>query len=137
MQWYKNDKQKYIAGLVYIFLIYTAYYFYFVDGLFATIKPLLLKHFVLIGIAFLVYFIGTLHLGKIQQSWMSFLWHIVHISLLSTLIAINLYKVKSGNELSYAMQHLSDNIKEILISPMLYFAMGLLNRLLVIEKNKT
>ena len=135
MPLYKNDQQKYFAGLAYIFLIYTGYYFYFVDGLFTTIPSLMYKHVLLVGIACFVYFIGTLHLGKLQQSWMLFLWHIVHISLLSTLITINLYKIKSGS-LSYEMQHLSDNIKEILISPMLYFLMGLLNRLLVLEQNK-
>jgi len=136
MQLYKNDTQKYFAGLVYIFIIYTGYYFYFVDGLFTTIKPLVLKHIILVGIACLVYFTGTMHLGKLQQSWMLFLWHIVHISLLSTLIIIGLFKMKSGNQLPYALQHLFDNIKEILISPMLYFLMGLLNRLLVLEQNK-
>lgn len=138
MQLYKNNSQRYRAGLVYIFLIYTIsslfFFGHFLNWKFKT--PELLNHVLLFGMAVLVYWIGTVQLGKLQEIWMLFIWHFVYISSLSILLVIILVKLLFVT-ISFTIRpiHLTDTINFILISPMLYFLLGSLNRLLFTEQN--
>ncbi|WP_345275222.1 hypothetical protein [Litoribaculum gwangyangense] len=75
----------------------------------------------------LVYFIGTFHLGKLKDKWMSSIWHLVHISGLIIITSLGLFDWFIM-ELSRDIKNFAHTIQEILISPVLYVAMGLLNR---------
>ena len=134
MQLYKNDRQRYMAGLLYIFMIYSIYILIFQEHvLFGKFKlPVIQNRIVMFVFAGLIYLVGTVHLGKLQQSWMLLLWHLVYIGFLSIFLVIILIKLILLNiSCQIGPIHISDTIKELLISPMLYFSLGLLNRLLV------
>jgi hypothetical protein len=136
MQLYKSDRQRYMAGLLYIFLIYTISYLIFAEHcLIGKFKiPELLNHVFMFVMAVLVYMIGTMHLGKLQEPWMFFIWNITYIILLSIFLILILVKLLLFT-ISYTIRsiYIFDHITFILISPMLYFSLGLLNRLLIKE----
>ena len=90
MKLYKSDKVRFIFGLIFIILIYSAYYLYFVDNLDWEISRKL-RHFGTFLTTIIIYFIGTFHLGKLSDSWMSTLWHMVHISGLCILSLLGFY----------------------------------------------
>ncbi|ULC58307.1 hypothetical protein MBM09_10280 [Flaviramulus sp. BrNp1-15] len=83
-----------------------------------------------------VYFVGTIHLGKLEDTWMSTLWHLIHISGLFIITSLGLFDW-FVLEISKSLKHLAYTIQEILISPVLYVAMGLLNRSLKSNNQNT
>ncbi|MCB4798123.1 hypothetical protein [Neotamlana laminarinivorans] len=89
--------------------------------------PKLTFHLVRFGVTIGVYFIGTFHLGKIQESWMATIWHLVHIAGLIIITSLGLFDWFIM-EIPRSLKEFAHNIQEILISPVLYVAMGLLNR---------
>jgi hypothetical protein len=126
MNLYKSDKVRFISGLIFIVIIYTCYYIYFEEN-----SDLVLSSKIRYGIKFLttigVYFIGTFHLGKLADKWMSFIWHVIHISGLSIITSLGLFDWFIGG-MSLSLRAFAGSIQEILISPVLYVAMGLLNK---------
>lgn len=84
----------------------------------------------------MVYLMGTYHLGKQKNNWMLCLWHLVHISLLSTITCIGIYDWIFGM-VSYHVKEIAASMQEFLISPMLYIAMGILNQRLVLNLQKS
>lgn len=125
MKLYKSHKIRFFAGLFLILIVYTLYYLLFVDT--APIKiPTFNKHFITLSTTLIIYFIGTFHLGKLPDNWMSFVWHITHITGLFILSALGLYDWLI-NDLSLNLKSFARSIKEILISPVLYVGMGLIN----------
>ena len=138
MQFYKNDRQRYMAGLILIFRIYSICHLIIQEyGLFAELKiPVILNRVFIFVMAVLVYLIGTVHMGKLKGTWMLFLWHFVYVGSLVVLLLIILIKL-IFLILSFEIRPIgiSGYISSILISPMLYLIMGLLNRLLVKEKH--
>jgi len=122
---YKSHKVRFIMGLVFIVLIYSAYYLYFLENTnFELTRKA--RHAVTFLTTIIIYFVGTLHLGKLSDSWMSFIWHIVHISGLCILTSLGLYDWLI-EEISLSLRSFAKSIQEILISPVLYVGMGLLN----------
>ena len=91
MKLYNSDKARFIAGLLFIVLVYSWNYLYFKEYK----NPLLLnnniRHFISFIITLAVYFIGTFHLGKLKDTWMSSLWHLVHISGMVIMISLGLF----------------------------------------------
>jgi len=91
----------------------------------------MLRHFISLFATVVVYFVGTIHLGKLKVSWMSTLWHIVHISGLCIITGIGLFDhFFLDGEPIRELSVLARSIQEILISPVFYLAMGLLDRTL-------
>ena len=127
MNLYKSDKVRFIFGLIFIIVIYSWNYLYFAENKSYVSLPKLTIHLMMFSVTIAVYFIGTLHLGKLKDSWMSSLWHLIHISGLAIIISLGLLDWFIL-EISLSLKQLAYSIQEILISPVLYVAMGLLNR---------
>ena len=126
MNLYKSDRVRFISGLIFIIILYSCYYIYFEENS-DLILPSKVRHIIKFGTTVAVYFIGTFHLGKLADSWMSFIWHVVHISGLSIITSLGLFDWFIGG-MSLNLRAFAGSIQEILISPMLYLAMGLLNK---------
>ena len=124
---YKTEKQKWLVGLLTIVLIYTFYYLYFQDSPNTATINRRIRHVIKFGTTFLVYLVGTIHLGKLKDEWMNILWHFIHISGLFLLVSIGLYDWLLGM-VSLPVKLFAASIQEFLISPVLYFAMGLINK---------
>ena len=125
---YKSDKFRFISGLIFIIIIYSWYYLFFItESQEWLLLPKITFHLIRFGVTILVYFIGTFHLGKLKDSWMSSIWHLVHISGLFIITSMGLFDWFIM-EISRSLKGFAHTIQEILISPVLYVAMGLLNR---------
>lgn len=129
MNLYKSDKIRFVSGLVFIIITYSCYHIFFAENNDAVLLQKKVRHIIRFLITLAIYFIGTYHLGKLKDTWMSSLWHLVHISGLLIIISIGLYYWVSG-DLEQRAILFANSIQEILISPVLYVAMGLLNRTL-------
>jgi len=91
--------------------------------------PKMAFHLIRFGTTIAVYFIGTLHLGRLKDSWMSKVWHLVHVGgliIITSLGLVDWFII----EISRSIKHFAHTIQEILISPVLYVAMGILNKAL-------
>ncbi len=129
MKLYKSDKIRFIAGLIIIVVIYSLYNIYFMDNYSVLNIDRKLKHIIKFSTTILVYVAGTYHLGKLEDSWMSSLWHLVHITGLCIITSIGLFDWLI-TEVSEGLKAHANTIQEILISPVLYVAMGVLNNAL-------
>ena len=128
MKLYKSDSIKFISGLIFIIIIYSWYYLYFMNdvGSWKSYSNLAF-HLIRFTTTIAVYFVGTFHLGKLKDSWMSSLWHLVHISGLIIITSMGLFDYFIL-EISRNLKEFAHTVQEILISPVLYVAMGLLNK---------
>lgn len=124
---YKSDKTRFVFGVLFIILIYSLYYVFFAENSYSNKVPRKIKHLISFLTTFAIYFVGTIHLGKLKDSWMSSIWHFVHISGLLILTCFGLFDWFIFG-LSIRAKGFALSIQEILISPILYVAMGLLNR---------
>ena len=127
MNLYKSDKSRFILGVILLIISYSIYYICFEEN--ARMKSLdrILQYFIKFLFTVIIYLIGSLHLGKLKDEWMSFLWHFIHISGLCIITSIGLYDWQIS-DISLSTLLFAASIQEFLISPMLYLAMGLLNR---------
>jgi len=126
---YKSDKFRFVLGLIFIILIYSVYYLLFVDYDTTFNISRRVKHISTFTTTVIIYFVGTFHLGKLEDSWMSALWHFVHISGLFILTTLGLYDLLIA-EISLGLKSFARGIQELLVSPVLYVAMGLINNTL-------
>ena len=131
MKLYKSNKGRFIGGLIIIFIIYSCYYIFIAEDIDTAQIPRKLRHFIALFATVAVYFVGTFHLGKLKITWMSTLWHMIHISGLCIIIVIGIidYLFLDGKPIK-ELSLFARTIQEVLISPILYAAMGLLNRTL-------
>ncbi|MDO6759867.1 hypothetical protein Q4566_06610 [Tamlana sp. 2_MG-2023] len=127
MKLYKTDNIRFVSGLLMIITLYSLYYIYFADNANANTIPRKLRHAISLATTVAIYFIGTFHLGKLKDSWMSSIWHLVHISGLCILTSLGLFDWLISS-ISIKLKLFCLTIQEILISPVLYVAMGLLNK---------
>lgn len=109
-----------------MFTIYTSYYLLFQDSPNAELINRKLRHVIKFGATFLVYLVGTYHLGKLKDQWMDLLWHTVHISGLCLLVGIGGFDWLFGM-VSMPTKYFAASLQEFLISPVLYVGMGILN----------
>jgi hypothetical protein len=108
------------------------FYILFADKPDTLLIPRKWRHVIKFITTFTVYLVGTYHLGKYKNSWMLYLWHFVHITLLSTITSIGIYDWIFGM-VRYQVKEIAASMQEFLISPMLYIAMGILNQRLVLK----
>jgi hypothetical protein len=129
MKLYKSNKSKYLFGLFCIIAIYTLYYVYVADNVNYDVNkiPRKLRHVIKFVTTIAVYIVGSFHLGQIREKWLAILWHIVHISLLFTITSFGLYDWFIY-PLTQSFKDLAQSMQEFLISPVLYVAMGILNK---------
>jgi hypothetical protein len=135
MKVYKTDKMRFIAGFIFITIIYSCFYIFFAENNSTASLPKQLKLIIIFFSTIAVYFVGTMHLGKLKDPWMSSIWHFVHISGLCIIGLIGLYDWFIAS-ISWNLRDFAKSIQEILISPVLYLAMGFLNKSLNKEKVK-
>ncbi|ALJ06036.1 hypothetical protein APS56_13240 [Pseudalgibacter alginicilyticus] len=124
---YKSDKVRFIVGAILIIVIYSCYYIFFEENTQANLLPRKTQHVIKFLTTIVVYLIGTKHLGKLKDLWMSSIWHLIHISGLCIITLIGLYDWFIM-ETSLNVKVFVSSIQETLISPVLYLAMGLLNK---------
>lgn len=126
MNLYKSDKVRFIFGLIFILIIYTTYYvgFYENSNLILSGK---IRHIIKFLATIAVYLVGTFHLGQLKDKWMSLIWHLIHVSGLFIITSLGLFDWFI-TEISLNLRLFANSIQEILISPLLYLAMGLINR---------
>ena|SRR5690606_1510932 len=127
MKLYRSDKTRFLAGLILIVIFYSLYYIYFVENQYFINTSKLILHTIRFSITILIYFIGTIHLGKLKDSWMSTLWHLIHISGLTIMTSLGLISWFII-DIGFDLKQVAYTIQELLISPVLYVAMGLLNK---------
>lgn len=89
--------------------------------------PKLTIHIIQFSTTLAVYFVGTFSLGQLKDKWMSILWHFVHVSGLFIITFLGLFDWFI-TEITIGLKQFAYSIQEVLISPALYFAMGLLNK---------
>ena len=128
MKLYKSDKVRFISGLIIIILIYSWFYIFFIENSNLVISKLG-KYFVSFATTIAVYFVGTFHLGKLKDKWMSLLWHVIHVSGLCIATSLGLVDWLI-TDIGMNLVSFARSIQEMLISPLLYLAMGLINRVL-------
>ncbi|MEN3322131.1 hypothetical protein VP395_00190 [Mariniflexile soesokkakense] len=126
MNLYQSDKVRFVSGLIFIIIIYSLFYIFFLENS-NLILPSKIRHIVKFLATIAIYFIGTFHLGKLSDTWMSILWHIIHISGLVVITSLGLFDWFI-TEISLSLRLFANSIQELLISPILYVAMGLLNK---------
>ena len=126
MNLYKSDKVRFISGLIFILIIYTTYYVCFLENG-DLVLPNKIRYVIKFASTIAVYFVGTYHLGKLKDTWMSLLWHIIHISGLFIITTLGLYDWFIA-DISLNLRLFAGSVQEILISPLLYVSMGLINQ---------
>lgn len=116
-------------GLLQLMVIYTAMYLFFYEAPYLTEIPRKIRHLIKFGSLIGVYLLGTYHLRFEQQRWMAALWHIVHLSGISFVMMVGAYDW-IVRPTPFYVRALAQQINEFLISPVLFVAMGLLEKYL-------
>ena len=129
MKLLKSEKAKFALGLILIILVYSCYYIYILENEKLTFIPRKVMHLLQFSITVFVYLIGTFFLGKLEDNWMSYLWHLIHVTGLGIITSIGCYDWFIA-ETALKVKLVAISIQEMLISPVLYVAMGLLNKTL-------
>ena len=115
MKLYNSDRSRWIGGLAVILVIYTLFYLLFADRAFTYDIPRKFRHVIKFGNTIVVYFVSTYHLGKLEDKWMSQVWHFIHVSLLCAITAIGLYDWAFGM-VGTKTKELAATMQEFLIS---------------------
>lgn len=115
-------------GLIWIVSIYILFYIYLLENRNLTEIPRKVRHLLKFGTTISVYLIGTLHMRQFNVLWMKQLWHLIHLSMLGLLVLIGIY-VWFISDIPYFLKQFTLTVQELLISPSLYFVMGILNQL--------
>lgn len=116
-------------GLIQLMVIYTALYLFFYEAPYLDEIPRKLRHLIKLSSLIGVYSLGTYHLQFEKQKWMGALWHIVHISGISFVVLVGAFDWLIYPT-SQTVRALAQQINEFLISPVLFVAMGLLEKYL-------
>ncbi len=127
MRIYHTERLRWLIGLAMILIIYTLFYLFFIESDQTQYIPRRIRHLIKFSTTFIVYLVGTFHLGKLNDKWMSQIWHFIHISLLTVLLLIGAYDWIFGM-VSKQVKDFTVTIQEFLISPVLYVGMGIINR---------
>ena len=127
MRLYKNESTRFVVGLIFIIIVYAAFYIFFSENQASKLIPVKTRHLIKFTSTIIVYFIGTIHLRMLKDSWMYTLWHFVHIVGLLILMLmgfVHWYLFEFNAHIKgYAVM-----VQELLMSPILYVAMGILNK---------
>lgn len=120
-------RNKYFwLGLLGIVLVYSIYYLFLRDTDYFFNLPRKLRHVYKLASVVWVYAVGSWALHKFSPAWISQLWHFIHIVLLAFLITVGLIDW-FVNGVPFLWKHLAASVHEILISPVLYVSMVLVN----------
>lgn len=121
-------------GLFYIIIIYIFYHLLFLENKNIEEIPRKFRHLIKFISTASIYIIGTIHLSNFKVRWMEKLWHLIHLTMLFFLLFLGLF-VWFISDIPIFLKSFSVTIQELLISPSLYFVMGLLNEHLKLDSN--
>src|ERR1700744_825498 len=124
MKRYLTQKQSFILGLLLIALIYSAYNICF-DLTYVPDISGKLKHVNKLLWLLLVYAAGTWILKNNMSPWMTQLWHLIYLVCLTALILIGVYDWHTGF-ISPSLRNFANTVHELLLSPVLFGSIGLL-----------
>jgi len=132
---FKNKKRLFLViGFLAITLIYSLYNIFLIDSAFYWSIPRKIRHLNKLVLILVVYAIGTYALKKYTVHWMMQIWHLIHIVVILSLILIGVYDWYFQTVTLY-LRNIANTLLEILISPMLYISIILLNRKLFLLDN--
>jgi uncharacterized membrane protein len=121
-----NKLRWYWIGFIIIVIIYSLYNLYLVDVNYYQSIPRKVRHIGKFICILSIYGTGTLALRKYTVAWMMYLWHLIHIVIITILLLIGLYDWAFG-EISVQFRNVAGTLFEFLISPVIYIAVGILN----------
>lgn len=124
----KNNKRRFWLGLITILIIYSLYYLLLADSPKSYSLHRAYRYFFKMLVVLLVYGCGTYFLKGLSQKWIKEVWHIIHITLITALLALWAWHFGIKN-LPGNLRNLGYSIHEFLISPLLYLATGLIGSL--------
>ena len=122
-----SDKRAlYWGGFIIIVIIYSLYNLYLVDVDYYQAIPRKARHIGKLLSILSIYCVGTFALKKYTDEWMMYVWHLLHIIIISILLLMGIYDWIFG-ELSNQLRNIANTLFEFLISPVIYIAVGILN----------
>lgn len=124
---FKHRQKFFWGGLVLILTVYSIYNIFLVDTSYYFYIPRIVRHFSGLGCVVVVYLAGVVALRKYTVPWMMQVWHALHLFLIFLLLLFDILAWSMGS-LPLPLHNLAGSLLEILISPILYVAMGLLNK---------
>jgi hypothetical protein len=113
-------------GLIVLTFLYGLYYFYFLNGLAFTLA-LRARHLVKFLFILCAYGIGAFALPKVAAGWVMRIWHVVYGIGLLLLILLGLYDWGIARA-PLGIREVADDLQELLVSPILYCVIAILNR---------
>lgn len=127
----KSNKTLYILGLVLIVVVYSCFAIFFVDFREEAFIPRKLRHAISLVLIVIQYLVGFIFLRKLSITWMKKVWNIIYVSGLIIICAIGLYDwlILSGRA-NQELSMFARTIQELLMAPVLYVVMGLLQKAL-------
>lgn len=124
----QNNKRLFlIVGFLLIILVYSLYNIFLIDSDFYWSIPRKMRHFNKLILILIVYGIGTYAMRKYTVYWMMQLWHLLHIIVIFSLVLIGVYDWYF-HTVTLQLRNIANTFLEILISPMLYICIIILNR---------
>jgi len=121
-----NKRSYFWAGFILIVVIYSLYNLYLVDVNYYQSIPRKVRHICKFLTILSIYGTGTFALKKYTAEWMMYIWHLLHIIIIASLLLIGLYDWCFG-EISVQARNIANTLFEFLISPVIYIAVGILN----------
>ncbi len=123
----KIKKRTYFwVGFIIIVVIYSLYNLYLVDVNYYQSIPRKVRHICKFATILSIYGIGTVALKKYTTAWMMYIWHLLHVIIISILLLIGIYDWTFG-EISVQFRNVAATLFEFLISPVIYIAVGILS----------
>lgn len=116
----------FLRGLIILVVIYTLVYIFIYEANYFIELTRYNRYFFRYLILISVYLTGTYHLQFDKSRWMYSLWHIIHILGILVLTFFGFYDFFISPT-SYQVRVFLSQVNEFLISPLLYFAMGILS----------
>ena len=128
-----NRRAWYWGGFILIVIIYSLYNLYLVDVNYYNAIPRKVRHICKFLSVLSIYLVGTYALKKYTADWMMYVWHLLHVIFISTLLLMGIYDWSFG-ELSDQTRNIANTLFEFLISPVIYIGAGILNNKFSLKK---
>lgn len=128
MSLHDNRRWRFVAGLVAIALLYTAYMLYFDNPRFLEASSRGVRHVIRFSTLLITYGIGLWVFTRVYPAWLVQLWKIGYLGVLGVLLLLGAYDFWTQN-LSVPFRDLIITVHESLISPVPLVIAGLVYRL--------
>ena len=124
-----GKKRNYIIlGFIAIVLVYTLYYMLFVYVSYFNDIPRKVRHVSRLISIIIVYGIGYYAFKKYDVKWLSSVWNFIYFVVVVMLLLVGIYDWTLGPA-SASIRNVAKTMHELLISPILYAALLIINRI--------